>query len=339
MSSELIGTSTSIFLPIGILILVAAVVKIAWLQQHGESLVSGVKMLIASVAVMLLPSIAGMALTTVTGVVDRIPIDTDASQSSSVVPALALEPDESFSLEAESGIGTSETEDHSSRIQIDSSYPALILLWILAVPGGVALLAVAGATTQKGLARARAGRRARELEVEMEAEKAGELGDAWNKVTELHDSLLREYLAKEMDWDYLFSYPAFFDVTDPFTGALVDAIHEADTVSKEQPNTFNDPEKVWQYAYPQAVLTFQKALRKANTNAKKKRMGGISREERKRVNRVKQLIMLAEGSTTESERSLAYARVRKEIKQLQEVFVPDRAIEVLEQGKAQALTR
>lgn len=181
----------------------------------------------------------------------------------------------------------------------------------------------------------RAGRKEARARLERRAIE-DEFASRWLAVKDLHQKMLRKITHAETDWDTLFFMPALSDMGVPATRKLYDAYREAENASDAIPRTPVDDISV--LAYPKAVYAFQAAWDAAEREARRIGQSRLTREERKTIKEIKNLLAIAENSAASpNEREIAYRRVQNLVKTLTQIVLPQAALAAIEAGLTKTL--
>ncbi|WP_433673947.1 hypothetical protein [Microbacterium gorillae] len=158
------------------------------------------------------------------------------------------------------------------------------------------------------------------------------LEEEWQAVVEQHESLLRQYLHAETDWDMLFNYPALIDVTVPSTSRMISAMHEAGQLSRSFPAAeITDTTNIASLQYPRAVAQFQLAWDQAEAYARKAGQSMLPAADRKTIREIRICLDMAEDPAASSqERLLAARRARSLMDSLTSLNVPLKALDAIE---------
>lgn len=235
--------------------------------------------------------------------------------------------------------------EKSTPVELTTSFDFSIPLLILAILAGVLLLFGIGYVLTRFIGAARKSQKLKqEAQEELRAKvKAAE--ETWAKVRERHKELLGKILWAETDWDALFSFPSLTDVSVPETAALFTAMEKANHLrdnGSDEPtfrNRVSTPEEILSSSYAQAVEAFALAWAIAERKARRVGQKTIPRAERALLKEAKTLLALVEnGSASETERRLAYKRVRSLLAKLEHVHVPERAFLQLEEKQLLSIT-
>ncbi|MBP3977092.1 hypothetical protein [Microbacterium sp. BLY] len=149
-----------------------------------------------------------------------------------------------------------------------------------------------------------------------------------------HDEITARWLDYELDVAKLIAFPAMSDGRQPLTAAFLRAKKTADAL---RPASADAPLTEQQIAeYLQAVGDYAVAFEIAEKDARRLRDSTFTEAERKRLDRAQQLLKVAvDESATQSERNIAYKRVREELDGL--ILLSDEAVTVLEKQVAKEL--
>ncbi|MHA7238426.1 hypothetical protein [Arthrobacter sp. TMS1-12-1] len=154
-------------------------------------------------------------------------------------------------------------------------------------------------------------------------------------VQRMHAEVDRRWLAYELDAAKLIDYPMMTDVREPLTVAFLRAKREADALRPED-STSITPEEL--AAYRSAVTSYDVAFQIAETEARRVRASGFSREERQRLETARRLVTVAvDDAATAAERQTAYRRARRELDGL--IVLPAATVSSLEEKVAGAIGR
>ncbi len=148
-----------------------------------------------------------------------------------------------------------------------------------------------------------------------------------------HDEITARWLDYELDVAKLIAFPAMSDGRNPLTAAFLRAKKIADTV---RPSSSKGVSEDAVAEYLDAVGSYAVTFDIAEKDARRIRDSGFSEPERKRLARAQQLLRVAvDESATQSERNIAYKRVREELDGL--IALSDEAVMVLEKKVAREL--
>ena len=151
-----------------------------------------------------------------------------------------------------------------------------------------------------------------------------------------HDEITARWLDYELDVAKLIAYPAMSDGRQPLTAAFLRAKKIADTLRPASATAKVSEDAVAEYL--DAVGNYAVAFEIAEKDARRIRDTGFSDAERKRLARAQQLLRVAvDQSATQSERNVAYKRVREELDGL--IALSDEAVTVLEKKVGRELPR
>ncbi len=149
-----------------------------------------------------------------------------------------------------------------------------------------------------------------------------------------HDEITARWLDYELDVAKLIAFPAMSDGRQPLTAAFLRAKKIADTLRPASVTAKVTEDAVAEYL--DAVGNYAVAFEIAEKDARRIRDAGFSEAERKRLARAQQLLRVAvDESATQSERNIAYKRVREELDGL--IALSDEAVIVLEKKVAREL--
>lgn len=303
-------TLSPIFAIIGMLIVIISVFKWMMDRQRGDRYASfPVAALIAGVFIGGTPIVMPLILNTFLGVLGEEPTAAPTEEPTSTPSATpSAEP-------------TSEPAQPIDFGTIENIGTLWFILAAVVVALAVAVMAFFGF---------RAGRKAKARRDEEKAILA-EFAERWDAVKELHQKMLRKITHAETDWDTLFSMPSLSDITVPQTKALYEAFRAAGDVSDAMPRTPVDD--IASLAYPKAVYAFRDAWNVAEVAARKIGQSGLTREERKTISEIKNLLALAESSSAApAEREVAYRRIQTLVKTLTHIALPKAAMDAIESG-------
>ncbi|MDT0157679.1 hypothetical protein Q9R19_08595 [Microbacterium sp. ARD32] len=150
-----------------------------------------------------------------------------------------------------------------------------------------------------------------------------------------HDEITARWLDYELDVAKLIAYPAMSDGRQPLTAAFLRAKKTADALRPASADAKVDEQRVSEYL--DAVGNYAVAFEVAERDARRIRDSGFTADERKRLDRAQHMLKVAlDESATQSERQVAYKRVRDELDGL--IVLSDDAVDVLEKQVAGELT-
>ncbi len=150
-----------------------------------------------------------------------------------------------------------------------------------------------------------------------------------------HDEITARWLDYELDVAKLIAFPAMSDGRQPLTAAFLRAKKIADALRPASAEVDVSEQTVSEYL--DAVGNYAVAFEVAERDARRLRDSAFSENERRRLDRARQLLEVAvDDAATPAERQLAYRRVREELDGL--IVLSDDAVEVLEKKVAQPLT-
>lgn len=153
------------------------------------------------------------------------------------------------------------------------------------------------------------------------------------KLHEDHDQITARWLEYELDVTKLIAFPAMSDGRQPLTAAFLRAKKSADTLRPASPKGLSEDALA---DYLDAVGNYAVAFDIAEKDARRIRDSSFTEPERKRLARAQQLLRVAvDESATQSERNVAYKRVREELDGL--IALSDDAVVALEQKVAREL--
>ncbi|MDQ0727331.1 hypothetical protein [Microbacterium sp. W4I20] len=149
-----------------------------------------------------------------------------------------------------------------------------------------------------------------------------------------HDEITARWLDYELDVAKLIAFPAMSDGRQPLTAAFLRAKKNADALRPASAEGKATEHQVAEYL--QAVGDYAVAFEIAEKDARRLRDSTFTEPERKRLDRAQQLLKVAiDESATQSERNVAYKRVREELDGL--ILLSDDAVTVLEKQVAQEI--
>ncbi len=149
-----------------------------------------------------------------------------------------------------------------------------------------------------------------------------------------HDEITARWLDYELDVAKLIAFPAMSDGRQPLVAAFLRAKKTADALRPASADTTVSEQQVSEYL--DAVGAYAVAFEIAEKDARRLRDSTFTEPERKRLDRAQQLLKVAvDESATQSERHIAYKRVRDELDGL--ILLSDEAVEVLEKQVAREL--
>lgn len=149
-----------------------------------------------------------------------------------------------------------------------------------------------------------------------------------------HDEITARWLDYELDVAKLIAFPAMSDGRQPLTAAFLRAKKTADALRPASAEAKVSEHQVAEYL--QAVGDYAVAFEIAEKDARRLRDSTFTEPERKRLERAQQLLKVAiDESATQSERNVAYKRVREELDGL--ILLSDDAVTVLEKQVAREI--
>ena len=149
-----------------------------------------------------------------------------------------------------------------------------------------------------------------------------------------HDEITAHWLDYELDVAKLIAFPAMSDGRQPLTAAFLRAKKKADALRPASAEATVSEQQVGEYL--QAVGDYAVAFEIAEKDARRLRDSTFTEPERKRLERAQQLLKVAiDDSATQSERNVAYKRVREELDGL--ILLSDDAVTVLEKQVAREI--
>ena len=149
-----------------------------------------------------------------------------------------------------------------------------------------------------------------------------------------HDEITARWLDYELDVAKLIAFPAMSDGRQPLTAAFLRAKKTADALRPAAADAKLTEQQMAEYL--QAVGDYAVAFEIAEKDARRLRDSTFTEAERKRLDRAQQLLKVAvDESATQSERNIAYKRVREELDGL--ILLSDEAVTVLEKQVAKEL--
>ncbi|MEV4669464.1 hypothetical protein [Microbacterium sp. LWO12-1.2] len=149
-----------------------------------------------------------------------------------------------------------------------------------------------------------------------------------------HDEITAHWLDYELDVAKLIAFPAMSDGRQPLTAAFLRAKKKADALRPASADAKVSEQQVGEYL--QAVGDYAVAFEIAEKDARRLRDSTFTEPERKRLERAQQLLKVAiDESATQSERNVAYKRVREELDGL--ILLSDDAVTVLEKQVAREI--
>ncbi|MEZ0140012.1 hypothetical protein AB1285_14350 [Microbacterium sp. NRRL B-14842] len=149
-----------------------------------------------------------------------------------------------------------------------------------------------------------------------------------------HDEITARWLDYELDVAKLIAFPAMSDGRQPLTAAFLRAKKTADALRPASADATLSEQQIAEYL--QAVGDYAVAFEIAEKDARRLRDSTFTEAERKRLDRAQQLLKVAvDESATQSERNIAYKRVREELDGL--ILLSDEAVTVLEKQVAKEL--
>lgn len=150
-----------------------------------------------------------------------------------------------------------------------------------------------------------------------------------------HDEITARWLEYELDVGKLIAFPAMSDGRQPLTAAFLRAKKVADALRPASADAGVSEKQVAEYL--DAVGNYAVAFEIAEKDARRLRDSTFTEAERKRLNRAQQLLKVAvDDSATQSERNVAYKRVREELDGL--ILLSDEAVQVLENQVAREIS-
>ncbi|WP_435748682.1 hypothetical protein [Microbacterium sp. PMB16] len=150
-----------------------------------------------------------------------------------------------------------------------------------------------------------------------------------------HDEITARWLDYELDVAKLIAFPAMSDGRQPLTAAFLRAKKTADALRPASAEGKATEHQVAEYL--QAVGDYAVAFEIAEKDARRLRDSTFTEPERKRLDRAQQLLKVAiDESATQSERNVAYKRVREELDGL--ILLSDDAVTVLEKQVAREIS-
>lgn len=166
------------------------------------------------------------------------------------------------------------------------------------------------------------------------AELEQHLDEKWKVITDLHSDLRSRVMNAETDWDTLFRYPAMTDVSYPQTAAMYEAMSAANLADDKRPADLTDDSDISELSYPKLVTKFETAYKRAENNARRIGQDGLPEEERRKIEQIRDMLRLAEDpNAAGNERTMAYERIHKALKELRHITVPQKAMMMIEDGK------
>ncbi|MGM1018285.1 MAG: hypothetical protein ACQEW8_12190 [Actinomycetota bacterium] len=149
-----------------------------------------------------------------------------------------------------------------------------------------------------------------------------------------HDEITARWLDYELDVAKLIAFPAMSDGRQPLTAAFLRAKKTADALRPGSVDAKVSEQQVSEYL--DAVGNYAVAFEIAEKDARRLRDSTFTEVERKRLDRAQQLLKVAiDESATQSERNIAYKRVREELDGL--ILLSDDAVDVLEKKVAREI--
>lgn len=171
------------------------------------------------------------------------------------------------------------------------------------------------------------------------AERQARIEARWATITDLHAELKRRIVDAETDWDTLFTLPALSDVSYRQTRALHRAMREAENAVIPMPEGFDERTPMEKIPYVKKVHAFEDAWKIALSHAQKLGTSKLPDEELRTIKRIRQLLVLAEGSgASEFERATAYEQIQKLLGELRVVQLPNRVRAAIESHRRLAIT-
>lgn len=201
---------------------------------------------------------------------------------------------------------------------------------VVGAVGAVIVIALAGTFTVVYILRSRHGAAELRKKQAAEAEDRRKALLVWQQSVDRHRELSSKVIEIETDWTMLFSYPALVDASVPATREFHRALREIETVSSEPPAGLNLAMDISELSYPRLVAAANEAWLSAWSFAQHTGTKLIPRGERKKIDQILKLLKLAQSSGgSEAERSVAYGRAEKLIRELQFVKVPPKALQAI----------
>lgn len=187
-------------------------------------------------------------------------------------------------------------------------------------------------------------RRARTARAEATAQKEARdrIVQAWQRVHDHHNELLRKILHAEIDWDALFFTPALSDPNVPQTYEMLRAMRTANTLRDTGgllPRSITPDTDITKLPYARAVDDFALAWDAAERHARRVGQKGIPLSERKTLKEIRTLLDIAENSAAAlTERTLAYRRAQSLLEGLESIHIPAKVLAELEEQNRLMLT-